>query len=99
MSEPLDEWPCKFDISPEQRTLSSQHLGDLTADHDGVNRSTSKVDCSGANGFSFPSDAACEEEDEVIESKIRAFLDEKVCTILSTTCIKNLSWYHSLIYC
>jgi mitogen-activated protein kinase kinase kinase ANP1 len=81
MAEPLEEWPCKFDISPEQRTLSSQQVGDLTADHYDMNRSTSKVDCSDANEFSFPSDAACEDDDEVTESKIRAFLDEKVCSL------------------
>ncbi|XP_078180041.1 mitogen-activated protein kinase kinase kinase NPK1-like isoform X4 [Carex rostrata] len=96
MSEPLDKWPCKFDISPEQRTLSSQHLRDLTADHDGVNRSTSKVDCSGANGFSFPSDAVCEDDDEVIESKIRAFLDEKALDLKKLQTPLYEEFYNSL---
>lgn len=96
MSEPLEEWPCKFGLSPEQRTLSSQHLGDLTADHDGVNRSNLKVDCSGANGFSFPGDAACEDDDEVIESKIRAFLDEKALDLKKLQTPLYEEFYNSL---
>lgn len=93
MAEPLEEWPCKFDISPEQRTQSSQHLGEFTADHYDVNRSASKVDSSDANGFSFPSDAACEDDDEVTESKIRAFLDEKVCLFVMLDLVCSALWW------
>ncbi|KAJ4745879.1 Mitogen-activated protein kinase kinase kinase NPK1 [Rhynchospora pubera] len=96
MSEPLEEWPCKFDISPEQRTLSSQHLVDITADHDDITRSTLKVDCSGTNEFSFPSDAACEDDDEVTEFKIRAFLDEKALDLKKLQTPLYEEFYNSL---
>ncbi|KAK1291431.1 Mitogen-activated protein kinase kinase kinase NPK1 [Acorus calamus] len=68
MSEPLDGWPCKFDLSPEQRGMG---LGEY-----GAARS-SMTPGSGENDFTFPCGPACEDDDEVTESKIRAFLDEK----------------------
>ncbi|MQL78214.1 hypothetical protein Taro_010634 [Colocasia esculenta] len=53
MSEPLDDdWPRKFDTSPDQRRLES-------------------------DDFTFPCGPTCEDDDEVTETKIRAFLDEK----------------------
>lgn len=75
MCEPTDDWPYKFDKSLEL---------------DGIGMNSSPVqtvqmaDCSpGVSGkenqfefFSGPS--AAEDDDEVTESKIRAFLDEKV---------------------
>ncbi|KAJ4745874.1 Mitogen-activated protein kinase kinase kinase NPK1 [Rhynchospora pubera] len=83
MLEPLEEWPCKFDISPEQRTLSSQHLVDIIADHDDIT-CTPKGDYCDANEFSFPSDTSYEDDDGVSEFKIRAFLDEKALKKLQT---------------
>lgn len=69
MSEPFDDdqWPCKFYISREPRT-DTDHLGSATA----------SISMKRENGFSFPSiGPLCEEDDEVIETKIRTFLDEK----------------------
>ncbi|KAK1316992.1 Mitogen-activated protein kinase kinase kinase NPK1 [Acorus calamus] len=68
MSEPLDGWPCKFDLSPEQRGMG---LGEYGAARSSVTPG------SGENDFTFPCGPACEDDDEVTESKIRAFLDEK----------------------
>lgn len=68
MSEPFDDdqWPCKFDISRETNT--DEHPGSATA----------SISMKRDNGFSFPSiGPLCEEDDEVIETKIRTFLDEK----------------------
>ncbi|CAA7397833.1 unnamed protein product [Spirodela intermedia] len=57
MCEPFDdEWPCKFDKTPEERRGGESD---------------------GGGGFTFPCGAACEDDDEVTETKIRAFLDEK----------------------
>ncbi|XP_072982338.1 mitogen-activated protein kinase kinase kinase NPK1-like isoform X1 [Typha latifolia] len=70
MSEPFDDWSCKFNISPEQRTISSQDFGELV-----VNGATDSVQ-KGENDFTFPCETMCE-DDEVTETKIRAFLDEK----------------------
>ncbi|XP_077240204.1 mitogen-activated protein kinase kinase kinase NPK1-like isoform X2 [Tasmannia lanceolata] len=74
MSEPCDDWPCKFDISPEQRGIRLDSSGDL------VNVDTSSPGASEKvpNDFTFPfRPPVCEEEDEVTEKKIKAFLDEK----------------------
>lgn len=77
MSEPADDWPCKFDASPEQREIELQDSCEL------VNGATAS--CFGASAkvesdFTFPCEppSASEDDDEVTESKIRAFLDEKV---------------------
>ena len=69
MSEPFDDWPCKFDMSPGQRM-----------DLDGLGESTHcAADSAGKeNDFTIPCDAVCDHDDEVTETKIRAFLDEKV---------------------
>ncbi|XP_050220270.1 mitogen-activated protein kinase kinase kinase NPK1 [Mercurialis annua] len=75
MCEPIDEWACKVDESAVLKRsginfLSSQSL------HEIANRS---VDSSKReNEFTFPcGPLATEDDDEVTESKIRAFLDEK----------------------
>lgn len=70
MSEPFDDWSHKFDMSPEQR----MDLDDLDESANGFTDSARK----GGNDFTFPCDAVCEHDDEVTETKIRAFLDEKV---------------------
>ncbi|KAK9288473.1 hypothetical protein L1049_016930 [Liquidambar formosana] len=75
MCEPSDDWPCKFDESPE-------------LDRNGINLSSSQFtnNAAGSPGasikeekdFTFPcGPLAAEDDDEVTESKIRAFLDEK----------------------
>ncbi|KAH7660056.1 Mitogen-activated protein kinase kinase kinase protein [Dioscorea alata] len=69
MSEPLDDWPCKYDISPEQRTVSEEFSNNIT--------DATKIVKEGDTDFTFPCEASCEDSDEVTETKIRAFLDEK----------------------
>ncbi|XP_008793818.2 mitogen-activated protein kinase kinase kinase NPK1-like [Phoenix dactylifera] len=69
MSEPFDDWPCKFDFSPEQRIMHSDDLGMPTNGASGGGQE-------GENGFTFPCEQVCE-DDEVTETKIKAFLDEK----------------------
>lgn len=81
MSEPFDDWlPENFDVSPE---LSSVRLDDS---HERVIEGS----CArGGNDFAFSSDPV-EDDDEVTESKIRAFLDEKVGTHLLVSIALNL---------
>lgn len=77
MCEPTDDWPCKFDKS-------------LELDRSGMNSSPGQTvqvadDSLGASikesEFKFCSGpSAAEDDEEVTESKIRAFLDEKVMT-------------------
>ncbi|KAK1297532.1 Mitogen-activated protein kinase kinase kinase NPK1 [Acorus calamus] len=67
MSEPLDGWPCKFDSSPDQRGMGVE-FGAV---------SSSRTHGDGENDFTFPCERVCEDDDEVTESKIKAFLDEK----------------------
>ncbi|OAY76157.1 Mitogen-activated protein kinase kinase kinase NPK1, partial [Ananas comosus] len=69
MSEPFDEWPCNLKISAEIK-MSQKDFGELLngAPNGGKDRE---------NEFTFPCDSMCDDDDEVTESKIRAFLDEK----------------------
>ncbi|XP_050132514.1 mitogen-activated protein kinase kinase kinase NPK1-like isoform X1 [Malus sylvestris] len=75
MCEPNDDWPCKFDEN-------------LETERSGINFSPCQTihEASGSIGasqkveteFMFPSGpSAAEDDEEVTESKIRAFLDEK----------------------
>ncbi|XP_058112174.1 mitogen-activated protein kinase kinase kinase NPK1 [Magnolia sinica] len=72
MSEPLDDWSCKFDESPEQRVNFEDFGGSVkgAADNSGASGK-------GMNDFTFPCGPASEDDDEVTECKIKAFLDEK----------------------
>uniref|UniRef100_A0A0E0ELK5 mitogen-activated protein kinase kinase kinase n=2 Tax=Oryza meridionalis TaxID=40149 RepID=A0A0E0ELK5_9ORYZ len=63
MSEPFDDWE-----SPQQRSSQSREFGGL-AKHVENNMSE--------NDFTFPCEGGCEEDDELTESKIKEFLDEK----------------------
>lgn len=77
ISEPSDDWECKFDGNSER-------------EHKGINLETDQQMhlppcCSEAlsdadKKFSFPCgpSSLSEEDDELTESKITAFLDEKV---------------------
>lgn len=76
MCEPTDDWPCKFDESPEVRKSEANLLSHQTQNEDAI---TTGKSCKADGDFSFqygPSET--EDDDEVTESKIRAFLDEKV---------------------
>ena len=72
MSEPFDDWPNEFDYSSEQRKMALDDFGETAMD-DACSRE-------GKNDFTFPCEPVPDDDDEVIESKIRAFLDEKVST-------------------
>ena len=78
MCEPTDDWPCKFEKSVE---LDMSGL-DLSSGKT-VQMADASPEASGTeNEFKFccgPSTA--EDDDEVTESKIRAFLDEKVASL------------------
>ncbi|OMO61224.1 hypothetical protein CCACVL1_23655 [Corchorus capsularis] len=73
MSEPTEDWPCKLDGSTELR-------------RSGVNMSLGETMEAGSpgmpgkeeNAFTFPhGPPAADDDEELTESKIRAFLDEK----------------------
>ncbi|KAF5188939.1 Mitogen-activated protein kinase kinase kinase npk1 [Thalictrum thalictroides] len=75
MCEPSDDWPCKFDASPEPEqhgtNVDSGRLIDSAADSPGT-------DETGDRDFTFPCEPpVSEDDDEVTESKIKAFLDGK----------------------
>ena len=87
MMEPDDDWPCQFDGSPELDKSACQfdaspEMGksatNLFPDQVSEMTTESPLD-NGDNGFTFPNGASgLDEEEEVTEIKIRAFLDEKV---------------------
>ncbi|KAJ4955583.1 hypothetical protein NE237_012366 [Protea cynaroides] len=75
MCEPTDNWPCKFDESPglEEKGMDL-HSGSPVRGISGSPRASAKGDVD----FSFPfGPSASEDDDEVTELKIRAFLTEK----------------------
>ncbi|KAJ8766274.1 hypothetical protein K2173_022333 [Erythroxylum novogranatense] len=75
ISEPTDDWQCEFRDGPETKIAgiglsSNQSMSEVTG-------SPEKCD-NRDNGFTFPcGPLATDDDDEVTESKIRAFLDEK----------------------
>ena len=77
MSDPSDEWGggCKFDASPE---LENRGVN-FGTDESYMPPDQSGDDDKGQKDFSFPGvPSLSEEDDELTESKIKAFLDEKV---------------------
>ncbi|KDO56325.1 hypothetical protein CISIN_1g005936mg [Citrus sinensis] len=76
MCEPSDDWRWKFDGSPEPEK------NELKPDSDeSLKVPASRINASGEedNGFSFPRGTPLsEDDDELTESKIKAFLDAKV---------------------
>lgn len=76
MCEPCDEWSCKYDDTPEQQQRSM-----TPDDAQSVDRLAGSTESTGKCGddFSFQCGRSLsEDDDEVTESKIKAFLDEKV---------------------
>lgn len=76
MCEPDDEWPCKFDESPE---LNRNNACLFSAQ--AIENPSESIGLSGKDdgGFTFPTgQGLMDDDDEVTETKIRAFLDEKV---------------------
>ena len=85
MCEPTDDWPCKFDGSLELER-SGVDLSPCQTIHEAAG--STGVSGKEENGFTFPcGPMGVEDDDEVTESKIRAFLDEKVrCFQISFFC-------------
>ncbi|XP_027349795.1 mitogen-activated protein kinase kinase kinase NPK1 [Abrus precatorius] len=92
MSDPSDDWGCKFDASPE-------------LENRGVNFGTDEnyvpPDQSGADNvqkdFSFQGvPSLSEEDDELTESKIKAFLDEKALELKKLQTPLYEEFYNSL---
>ncbi|CAI9118555.1 OLC1v1020142C2 [Oldenlandia corymbosa var. corymbosa] len=75
MCEPDDNWPCKFDESLELERHGTNLFSSQVIQDPENNTGPSGME---DGGFTFPvGQLAAEEEDEVTETKIRAFLDEK----------------------
>lgn len=75
MSEPTDDWPCKFNESLEL-TRSRTDLSPGETIHKATG---SPEEFEKETDFEFArGPLAAEDDDEVTDSKIRAFLDEKV---------------------
>ncbi|XP_054805814.1 mitogen-activated protein kinase kinase kinase NPK1 [Prosopis cineraria] len=75
MCEPIDEWTCNFDKSPDFEKRRTNLSPDQT-----INKTMRRTEASQKveNEFSFPSEPiGADDDEEVTESKIRAFLDEK----------------------
>lgn len=72
ISEPFDDWSNEFDINLKHKKM----------DFNDLSESFINVSCTrkGEKDFTFPCKLVPEDDDEVTESKIRAFLDEKVDT-------------------
>ncbi|XAR57224.1 Mitogen-activated protein kinase kinase kinase [Bertholletia excelsa] len=94
MMEPNDDWPCKFDESPELRGSRVNLHARQT-----INKASDSPGLSGDkdNDFSFPSGPlAAEDDDEVTETKIRAFLDEKALDLKKLQTPLYEEFYNSL---
>lgn len=77
MCEPNDDWTCNFDESPELSKSGMEILPSEIVEPGSRSLGSVEVDC----GFTFPREqSASEDDDELTEAKIRAFLDEKVAT-------------------
>ncbi|KAL8047877.1 hypothetical protein ABFX02_07G028600 [Erythranthe guttata] len=74
MCEPNEDWPCKFDESPELTKSRMESRPSQLVEPGNRTLGSVEVSC----GFSFPrGDSVQDDDDEVTESKIRAFLVEK----------------------
>lgn len=74
MSDPSEDWGCKFDATPELENR------EVSLDTDESYESRTQLESNKEQkDLSFPCvPSLSEEDDELTESKIRAFLDEKV---------------------
>ncbi|XP_057489139.1 mitogen-activated protein kinase kinase kinase NPK1-like [Actinidia eriantha] len=94
MSEPNDDWPCKFDGSPE---LDKSRVNLFPCQT--INKAAKSPGESGNvdNDFTFPGGPlATEDDDEVTETKIRAFLDEKALDLKKLQTPLYEEFYNSL---
>ncbi|KAJ0523374.1 putative mitogen-activated protein kinase kinase kinase STE-STE11 family [Helianthus annuus] len=96
MMEPDDDWPCQFDGSPE---VGSNAAANLFPDQ--VSEITEvtpvELDNGDNDGFTFPNGASgMEEDEEVTEVKIRAFLVEKALDLKKMQTPLYEEFYNSL---
>ncbi|KAI7750478.1 hypothetical protein M8C21_028949, partial [Ambrosia artemisiifolia] len=94
MNEPDDDWSYQFDGSPEVGTktanLFSDQVNEITTDIPGELGNED-------NDFTFPNGTpGVEEEEEVTEIKIRAFLDEKALDLKKMQTPLYEEFYNSL---
>ncbi|XP_024038846.1 mitogen-activated protein kinase kinase kinase 2 isoform X2 [Citrus clementina] len=94
MCEPSDDWRWKFDGSPEPEK------NELKPDSDeSLKVPASRINASGEedNGFSFPRGTPLsEDDDELTESKIKAFLDAKALELKKLQTPLYEEFYNSL---
>ncbi|KAK1416971.1 hypothetical protein QVD17_26091 [Tagetes erecta] len=97
MMEPDDDWPCQFDGSPKQGSHAAANLfpnqvSEITKDI------PVELGNDDDNGFTFPNGpfGMEEEEEEVTEIKIRAFLDEKALDLKKMQTPLYEEFYNSL---
>ncbi|XP_057466579.1 mitogen-activated protein kinase kinase kinase NPK1-like isoform X3 [Actinidia eriantha] len=93
MSEPNDDWPCKFDESPELEKSRINFSGQI------INNAANmpETSCNGDKDFTFPSGpSVAEDDDEVTETKIKAFLDEKALDLKKLQTPLYEEFYNSL---
>lgn len=76
MCEPTDDWQCKYDGRPEVGKSGMKWLPGQT-DHKAY-KSPGASDNEESDFKFFCGPSAAEDDDEVTDSKIRSFLDEKV---------------------
>jgi mitogen-activated protein kinase kinase kinase len=83
----MEDWPCKFDEDPLFKR-SGYNLSCSQSNHEAID--IHEASGKGQNDFTFPCGPVVpEDDDEVTESKIRAFLDEKVHFFFSWAPINN----------
>ncbi|KAM3265637.1 mitogen-activated protein kinase kinase kinase NPK1 [Capsicum annuum] len=91
MSEPDNDWPCKFDESPElTKSQANLHFGQIKPTNSPL--MTCKEDVFAFSG----GQSAAEDDDELTESKIRAFLDEKAMDLKKLQSPLYEEFYNSL---
>ncbi|XP_076883970.1 mitogen-activated protein kinase kinase kinase NPK1-like [Bidens hawaiensis] len=93
MMEPDDDWHCQFDGSPEVGSNAATNLFP-----DPVSEITAETPIELDNdGFTFPNGASgIEEDEEVTEEKIRAFIDEKALDLKKMQTPLYEEFYNSL---
>ncbi|CAK9173651.1 unnamed protein product [Ilex paraguariensis] len=101
MSEPNDDWPCKFDESPElEKSKMKLEKSKMNLFHCQILKKPGESPAAtgtGDNDFTFPcGPLAAEDDDEVTESKIRAFLDEKALDLKKLQSPLYKEFYNSL---
>lgn len=97
MCEPSDGWGCKFDASPEPEQTG---INPDTKEHISEAAGCSGVFGEGDKDFSFPcGPSLSEDDDELTESKITAFLDEKAFELKKLQTPLYEEFYNSLAPC